>query len=324
MCPRGLLGLSSKTQDEEWDFFEKLAWNAYELEQARGTLGYPTHGESIFPVSPYPQDHFIQSYDPSYSFVPPVLCDYYVSSDLDACTYPYCDYVDATCANIEKKINELADKMVEIMKEKIVEYSQCFNRSRKDTNLHKSGYSLGSPKPEVSLYDDFEPSYLARPNLNDDMPLPSLEQESDLPLSLSPDLAPEFSTPTDATEDFLVSAIPPATLNDSFKFEDGEESNRPSELDMSLAIEIEPHDLDNSEDISQESSEKEDEPTNLKFDDDILSIEYQSFSCGFDINESLDEGFYVEYKSFFFLTPSLLTSPLNLASLNLLGLRTCH
>jgi len=34
---------------------------------------------------------------------------------------------------------------------------------------------LGSPKPEVSRYDDFKPSYLARPSLNEDMPLPSLE-----------------------------------------------------------------------------------------------------------------------------------------------------
>jgi len=52
---------------------------------------------------------------------------------------------------------------------------------------------LGSSKLEVSFYDDFEPSYLARPDLHDDMPFPSLEQESDLLMSLSSDIAPEPS-----------------------------------------------------------------------------------------------------------------------------------
>ena len=46
--------------------------------------------------------------------------------------------------------------------------------------------------------------------------------------------------------------------------------------------------------------EKEVEPNNLEYDDDILSVEYESFSCGFDINEGLDEGFCVEYESFSF------------------------
>ena len=39
-------------------------------------------------------------------------------------------------------------------------------------------------------------------------------------------------------------------------------------------------------------------PTKLEFNDDILYVEYESFSSGFDINKSLDKVFYVEYKSF--------------------------
>jgi len=35
----------------------------------------------------------------------------------------------------------------------------------------------------------------------------------------------------------------------------------------------------------------------LDFDDDILSIEYESFSCGFDVNVSLDMDLYAEYES---------------------------
>jgi len=46
--PGGVLGLLSKTQDEVWDFFEKLAWDTYAFEQANENSKYPTHGESVF------------------------------------------------------------------------------------------------------------------------------------------------------------------------------------------------------------------------------------------------------------------------------------
>jgi len=237
-CPRGVLRLLTRTQDEVCDFFEKLAWTTYDLQQARGALGYPAHGESIFPVSPYPLDRFIDSYDPSHSYFPLVLCDYCESSDHDVHTCPYRAYVDATSASAKKMINELTDKMVETVKEKIAEYSYYFSHNREDTNLYRPDFSLGSPKPEVSLYDDFESSYLTRPNLNDAMCLASLEKESDLSLSLSYDLAPEFSSLKDATNDFLVSTVPPTTLNDSFEFEDGEESKRPNELVVSITTKV--------------------------------------------------------------------------------------
>ena len=68
---------------------------------------------------------------------------------------------------------DIADKMVEDMKKRIPEYSKCFNQSRE--NYSELDSSLGSPKLEISLYDDFEPSYLARPNLNDVISLHSLE-----------------------------------------------------------------------------------------------------------------------------------------------------
>ena len=55
----------------------------------------------------------------------PVLCEYCNSSNHNACTCPYRAYVDATCASFAKTINELIDKMIENMKERIPEYSQC-------------------------------------------------------------------------------------------------------------------------------------------------------------------------------------------------------
>ena len=48
--PGGVLGLLSKTRDEVWNFFEKLAWDTYEFEQARNNFGYPTRSDYVFPV----------------------------------------------------------------------------------------------------------------------------------------------------------------------------------------------------------------------------------------------------------------------------------
>ena len=60
--PGSVLGLLSTTQDEVCDVFKKLAWDAYAFDQAKSNFGYPPHSESVFPVRPYPQDHFLDSY----------------------------------------------------------------------------------------------------------------------------------------------------------------------------------------------------------------------------------------------------------------------
>jgi len=113
----------------------------------------------------------MNSHDPFYSCVSPILCEYCDSSDHDTCNCPYRGYADAKCASVEKKSNELAE--LETMKVRIAEYSQCFNQSRE--NYGKPDSSIGSPKPGVTLYDDFEPSYQSRSNLQDVEPLPRLE-----------------------------------------------------------------------------------------------------------------------------------------------------
>ena len=89
------------------------------FEQARGILENPIHGESAFHARFYQLDYFIDSHDSSYSYVPPALCDYCKSSDHDAYNCPYHDYVDTTCANVEKTLNKLTDKMVGTIKERI-------------------------------------------------------------------------------------------------------------------------------------------------------------------------------------------------------------
>jgi len=61
------------------------------------------------------------------------------------------------------------------------------NHSLEDYNETDS--SLGSPKPKINFYDDFEPNYLSKSNLHDNMPLPDLKQKNDFLKSLSHDFA---------------------------------------------------------------------------------------------------------------------------------------
>ena len=98
--------------------------------------------------------------------MPPILSDYCESCGHGTCNCPYRDYVDTTHASVENTINEMTDKMVKTIKQIIAEYFHYFNHSREDTNLIELDSSLGSPKSKVSIYDDFESSYLARLNLN--------------------------------------------------------------------------------------------------------------------------------------------------------------
>jgi len=59
------------------------------------------------------------------------------------------------------------------MKVRIVACFPCFNQNRE--TYSEIDASLGSPKLDISLYDDFEPSYSTRPDLNERMCLPNLE-----------------------------------------------------------------------------------------------------------------------------------------------------
>jgi len=71
------------------------------------------------------------------------------------------------------------------------------------------------------------------------MLLPCLEQESVLPLSLSPNLALAPNSCKDVIENVLVSSDPPITLNDFCEIQEGEDLERVSELDMSITPEVE-------------------------------------------------------------------------------------
>jgi len=245
---RGSMELLSKTQNEVWDFFEKLTWKTYAFEQANEAFRCQTSGEYDFQANSYLSYHFVNSYDPSYSCVPPILCNYCESPDHDAYTCPFRAYVDAMCASFEKKINDMTNQMIETMIAGIVACSLCFNQNRETYGEIDS--SLESPKPDISLYDDFEPSYSARPDLNENMCLPNLEQESHLPTFISFDLASLTSTPKNVIEDILVYVNLPTTLNDFCEFDVSEQSDAVSELDISITPEVEPHDLDDSKAIS--------------------------------------------------------------------------
>jgi len=60
---------------------------------------------------------------------------------------------------------------------------------------------------------------------------------------LSPDLAPPHTSSHKViTKDVQASADQPAPFIHSFEFEDGEESERPNELDMNITTKVEPRD----------------------------------------------------------------------------------
>jgi len=200
--------------------------------------------------------------------VPPVLCDYCESPDHDAYICPFRAYVDVTCASFEKKINDMTEQMIETKKVRIAACAPLFNQNRE--TYSEIDASLGFPKSNISFYDDFKPSYSARPDLNESMPLPNLEKESNLPRSLSTDLTPCTSSLKDVIKDILVYVDLPTTLNNFCEFKVGKQFDTVSELDISVTPEVEPHDLDDSKDISQELHDEVTEPTILDFNDDIF------------------------------------------------------
>jgi len=53
-----------------------------------------------------------------------------------------------------------------------------------DNNLREPDSSFGSLELTVSLYDNFESSIRFKPDSHDDMPFPSLDQESDHSVSI--------------------------------------------------------------------------------------------------------------------------------------------
>jgi len=70
---------------------------------------------------------------------------------------------------------------------------------------------------------------------------------------------------------------------------------------LSVKIDFEHHEIEESEEpILQRHCEETLEPTRLKFIDDILFIEYEYFSCGFDVNVGLDVDLCAEYEPFSF------------------------
>jgi len=120
-------------------------------------------------------------------------------------------------------------------------------------------------------------------------------------MSLSQYLAPHTSSLEGITDDVWVSTDRPTTLNNFCEFQEGEDLKSASELDMSVKSDIEHHEIVESEEaILQETCAEVIEPTKLEFNNYILSVEYESFLCGLDVNVGLDVDLYAEYESFSF------------------------
>ena len=81
-----------------------------------------------------------------------MLCDY--CDDINNSLY---HVINVVCANLEKVINDMAEKLTEIMKERML---QCVNRIRKHNNVHKLNSSFGLLRHEAGSVDDFGLYYL--------------------------------------------------------------------------------------------------------------------------------------------------------------------
>jgi len=56
-------------------------------------------------------------------------------------------YELCSLCNLEKMMNDMIEKMIETMKENML---QCFNQLREDDNVHTPNFSLRSPTTEVN------------------------------------------------------------------------------------------------------------------------------------------------------------------------------
>ena len=86
--PEGLGYLFTKTPNEIWNFFEYLAHNTWEYENARETFSCPSPDPYIMHAKPLFESQIESiSYEHSHAPCAPVSCDYCYSFDYDIDTY---------------------------------------------------------------------------------------------------------------------------------------------------------------------------------------------------------------------------------------------
>ena len=90
MYPRGLGCLFTKTIDEIWDFFfEYLADDTWEYENARETFNLPSPDPYVVHATPFDKSQFEGiSYEHSHTPSAPISYDYCYSFDHDVDTFP--------------------------------------------------------------------------------------------------------------------------------------------------------------------------------------------------------------------------------------------
>ena len=120
-------------------------------------------------------------YDHHSSYRVDVCCHCY-SFDHDVNSCPYHDIFNEAYARL--------NAMIETMNE---QHENFVNEMREFGLLHETDPSLPIPRPESSLYDDYESFLPLESNIIDDAPLTNLEEVLNPPLTYSPLIAPSSS-----------------------------------------------------------------------------------------------------------------------------------
>lgn len=182
MYPGGFWALFSKSPDEVWDFFEYLAHETWEYEQACATYFFP-------------------DFHDLHACVAPIVCCYCQSCDheVNSCPefYANLEYM------LEKRSSELT-KLANMIE--IVEEQQCrLAYMIREYNEHKTNLSLGSPILTICPYEDCESSLPSESDLHDDIPLTNQKEVVDSPSTLSTFAhIPEPNPPRDTVEDTFI------------------------------------------------------------------------------------------------------------------------
>jgi len=88
MYPEGLCFLFTKTPDEIWDFFEYLAQDSWECENARETFSHPSLDSYMMYVTSLDESQIEDvSYKHSHTLCAPISCDCcdFFNHDVDTC-----------------------------------------------------------------------------------------------------------------------------------------------------------------------------------------------------------------------------------------------
>ena len=194
-------GLCDLSLDVMWNFFEYLAWQQWQSENASESFVCPSSDPYDLHLQSPCVDHFRYSYHPHFSYSD-VARSNYQSSDPDVNSCPFYMFSDDGFVRL--------NHMIEAMNEQNAKLENFIWEQHLSLEIDPS---LPSSRPKVSLCDDDESSFSSKLDFAMDTPLPDLEKVTNTPLTPLLHIAPSsLSTHRDTAEGILNLPISPFPL----------------------------------------------------------------------------------------------------------------